>query len=143
MAGNVLSLAGSVGKTNTLCLSASRMVPNALVDEGTKYQPDNTAAGGTDFYLGDDVSGWKCLGFGVDQPIYFSYAYNADPAGDTWFTTSAQSKLGGVVKQIFQTGIVNSGQLVISPSLCDVEVALGSEEASPGIIDALGDCVAD
>ncbi len=57
-----------------LCATAVS-VPNA-VPAGKKYQP--YTVDGKDFYSGNDQTGWWCLRFRMDQPIYFQYNYTKD-----------------------------------------------------------------
>jgi type IV pilus assembly protein PilA len=59
-----------------LCASAPAMVPDtAKPPAGVKYQPDSTP--GKDFEAGDNQTGWRCLRFTVNQPIYYQYSYKA------------------------------------------------------------------
>jgi type IV pilus assembly protein PilA len=47
-------------------------VPGAA-PAGRKYQPDTNA--NVDFQTGDDVNGWTCLKFQVNQPIQYQFLY--------------------------------------------------------------------
>jgi len=64
--------ANSTTAMHTLCASAANRVP-AATPAGTKYQPSTADA--VDFNTGDNVTGWKCLKFGMTQPVYYSYGY--------------------------------------------------------------------
>jgi type IV pilus assembly protein PilA len=57
---------------HALCTTATNRVPQTT-PAGTKYQP--STADNADFNTGDNVAGWKCLKFGMTQPIYYSYGY--------------------------------------------------------------------
>ena len=57
--------------SHRLCASAEP-VP-ASVPAGKKYQPN--AASGHDFRSGDAATGWKCLKFEVNSPVYYRYNY--------------------------------------------------------------------
>jgi len=62
--------------TSGLCASAPLAVPDAAKPPaGIKYQPNSAA--GMDFEAGDNVTGWKCLRFTINQPIYYQYSYKA------------------------------------------------------------------
>ncbi len=66
----------SADTAHTLCATAT-IVP-AAVPVGRKYQP--VTADGSDFETGDTTTGWKCLKFGLTQPIYYQYTYKKDSA---------------------------------------------------------------
>jgi type IV pilus assembly protein PilA len=99
-------LLGDHGQSNAashaLCKSAANSVPAAL-PAGTKYQPSTAA--GSDFDTGDAVTGWKCLRFSIEAPIYFRYSYRqgggyvgagmqgAPDPGASGFEASAQGDL--------------------------------------------------
>jgi type IV pilus assembly protein PilA len=59
----------STASSHQLCTSAVA-VP-AAAPLGNKYQPNSAA----DFELGNALTGWKCLRFSINQPIYYSYGY--------------------------------------------------------------------
>jgi type IV pilus assembly protein PilA len=67
---------GEEGVTSNkgLCASATNAVP-AAIPVKTKARPNNT--GGVDFDAGDAVTGWKCLGFSISDPIAYQYQYHA------------------------------------------------------------------
>jgi len=67
--------ASSSGKSGgTLCNTAASWVPADIsLMRAKKYQP-NTAAG-QDFNTTDSIAGWKCLKFGISQPISYAYYY--------------------------------------------------------------------
>ena len=66
--------AQSKAASHLLCESA-KSVPKT-VPAGKKYQPNT--ADGSDFSTGDKETGWKCLRFRIDQPIYYQYLYTKD-----------------------------------------------------------------
>jgi type IV pilus assembly protein PilA len=118
----------SSGSNHRLCGSAAD-VP-AAPPPGVKYQPDSAA--GTDFDTGDTLSGWRCLRFSINQPIYYQYRYNfnlypsqaegntAIPAGGDGFEASAVGDLDndGAFGWMARTGGVDAnGQLVVSTQL--------------------------
>ncbi|RLB46066.1 MAG: fimbiral protein pilA, partial [Deltaproteobacteria bacterium] len=51
---------------------AAKPVPNK-VPKGVKYQP--SSANNKDFNTGDTKTGWACLKFSINQPIYYRYTY--------------------------------------------------------------------
>src|SRR5262249_791691 len=54
------------------CASAAK-VPAAGPPAAKKYQPNTTD--GQDFNTGDNLNGWKCLKFQLNEAIYFQYGY--------------------------------------------------------------------
>jgi type IV pilus assembly protein PilA len=96
--------ANSNAASHALCKSADNPVP-AAIPLGKKYQPDTTK--GKDFDTGDVLTGWKCLKFSIEAPIYFRYNYRqgggyvssglpgAPDPGATGFEASAQGDLDG------------------------------------------------
>jgi len=97
---NALLLDGQSSATmmHVLCLNAMAPVPPGA-PPGTKFQP--AAADGADFNTGDNTAGWKCLKFGMNQPIYYSYNYvtgvgsTLSGATATGFEASALGDLNG------------------------------------------------
>jgi type IV pilus assembly protein PilA len=83
---------------HTLCLSAAAFVP-LLPPKNKKYQP--ITADGQDFNTGDQITGWKCLKFGMSKPIYYSYGYHqgtapcGSPATAAGFEACAHGDLDG------------------------------------------------
>jgi type IV pilus assembly protein PilA len=89
----------SSANVHALCLSAGNNVPQAI-PQNKKYQP-NTAVG-SDFNTGNSTTGWICLKFHINSPIYYSYSYKqgggfidatTSAAGD--FEAAAQGDLDG------------------------------------------------
>src|SRR5688572_9970269 len=122
MAGNTLTLGGSVGISRQLCPAATA-VPAAVQAEGVKFQPSPTQWTG---------NGWTCLKFSMTQPVYFQYNYQSNvttttaaAAGGDYYTASGQASLGGTVKKIYQNAIVDTSTttmvLRVAPALCDTE----------------------
>jgi type IV pilus assembly protein PilA len=73
---NTSAVVLSAGKSSTvaarsLCLTAAS-VPTS-VPAGRKYQP--SSANGVDFNSGDATTGWRCLKWTLDSPIYYRYSY--------------------------------------------------------------------
>lgn len=62
------------GTKHRLCKSA-QPVPDDGVPPRTKYQPSDRP--GQDYQRGDDDTGWPCMRFGLTQPHYYRYHYNA------------------------------------------------------------------
>jgi type IV pilus assembly protein PilA len=115
----------STAASHALCGSAAA-VP-AAVPLGTKYQPET--AENTDFETGDAMNGWKCLKFGLTQPIYYQYNYNAGAGAVVPNNTAACTAAGcyeaaavgdldgdGTKSGFARTGTVNAttGQLKAS-----------------------------
>ncbi|HTQ02671.1 MAG TPA: prepilin-type N-terminal cleavage/methylation domain-containing protein [Polyangiaceae bacterium] len=71
-----------------VCGAATAPVP-ATVPQGTKIQPDPAA-----WAVGDTLTGWACLKFSINSPLYYQYAYTADATAQT-FTASATGDLNG------------------------------------------------
>ncbi len=61
----------SKSAAHQVCDSA-KPVPNK-VPKGVKYQPSSAA--NKDFNIGNTTTGWPCLKFSIDQPIYYRYTY--------------------------------------------------------------------
>lgn len=108
--------ANSAAANHALCTSALNRVP-AVVPGGNKYQPNS--ADGVDFQTGDSLTGWKCLKFAINQPIYYSYSYNAGAGyiavnapnpGATGFEAAAQGDLDndGLFSTFARGGTVNA-----------------------------------
>lgn len=62
----------STASSHSLCESAVGAVPGTP-PAAKKYVPNNSS--GTDFNLGTASSGWKCLRFEINDPMYYSYDY--------------------------------------------------------------------
>lgn len=118
---NELAPGSSASFTHELCKSSMR-VP-AAPPPGKKYQPNT--ADGTDFHTGDTTTGWKCLRFSINEPIYYAYKYDkgagsgksgATPNG---FEASALGDLdGNGVTSFFARGAdVRSGSVRVSTEL--------------------------
>lgn len=93
------SLAGAGAETaavHRLCATALNPVPKAKgtggVPKGSKIQPDPSD------WTGDSVTGWKCLRFSVDSPVYYQYNYTStNPTDPTQaaFSSTATGDLNG------------------------------------------------
>ena len=64
----------STGANHSLCTDATP-VPG-FIPPNNKYQPN--PADGSDFETDDATTGWKCVKFGMNQPIYYQYHYYGD-----------------------------------------------------------------
>ena len=108
----------SAASSNALCFSATG-VPN-FVPKGVKYQPNTKE--GSDFEVGDTVTGWKCLKFTLSQPVYYQYSYNKGaqitkaPAGDFEVAAVGDLDADALLASFARTGKVNAttGQLILA-----------------------------
>jgi len=92
MDGTLLVAGGKAASDSRLCASAAAQVP-ATVPKGQKTQPDPAA-----WSAGDRFTGWFCLKFTVNSPVYYSYGYTAtNPTNPTTaaFSATAISDLDG------------------------------------------------
>jgi type IV pilus assembly protein PilA len=64
---------GAVSKDRAHDLCGTAKTVPVAVPKGRKYQPVTVDL--KDFETGDTLNGWKCLKFGLTQPIYYQYAY--------------------------------------------------------------------
>lgn len=110
--------------SKVLCASAANKVPADMPGK-SKVQPkieDNQ-----DFKTGDAVTGWKCLGFEINDPIQYQYSYTRDNApvsgialkGDSGFEAAAQGDVDGdaVLSEFALTGYVTQGTLIRATQL--------------------------
>src|ERR1700690_4145508 len=67
----ILDGATSAAAVHAFCGTASK-VP-AVPPAAKKYVPNTLTT--ADFNSGDSYNGWKCLRFGVQEGIYYSYVY--------------------------------------------------------------------
>jgi type IV pilus assembly protein PilA len=93
----VLAAGASAAVSNRLCaeVAAGDVVPGNMSDvQGQKYQssPD-------DWNTGDQVIGWRCLRFSMNEPQYYQYSYtstgDATGAVGQTFNAIAQGDLNG------------------------------------------------
>ena len=115
---------GEARTARSLCSSAEP-VP-AVAPKARKYRPDPSE--GKDFAAGSSTAGWRCLGFALTAPIYFSYRYAqgggyvgplvAGPnPGPNGFEAAAQGDFDGdsVVSTFTRAGsIAPGGELEVS-----------------------------
>lgn len=115
---------------HVLCDSATP-VPSVLTSvKGRKYQPSMDP--GVDFMSGTELVGWQCLGFAIDQPIYFQYSYQAGggyvgltipgapvPGSSGGFEAAARGDLDGddLTCAILRSGEVRDGELVTTTAI--------------------------
>lgn len=95
MAATVMNLGGVAGVSNRLCASANKAVPDGIGNvKGQKYQSKPS-----EWADGDQVTGWQCLKFSMQDPQYFMYNYTAaaPTAQDesNTFSATAQGDLNG------------------------------------------------
>ncbi len=156
MGGEVMGLGRTRATGRYLCLSAPLAVPTVPQLEGEKYQPDPTD--GVDFEnpAANDptrqYTGFPCMAFSMEEPIYFMYDYQAQTASNVpngtpaangdYFTASAQAEMGGVRKSIWTNGFIQQdgdGDLIltVSPKACEWE-----DQGAPtaGFLDTNQDC---
>jgi type IV pilus assembly protein PilA len=115
MAGTLLAANGAVAAVHQLCPTAAG-VPTT-VPKGEKIQPDPTLWNGT---------GWGCLRFSVNSPVYYQYTYTAtnatNPATAT-FSTTAVGDLDGdatyaATPWTFNGGVLN-GVMRAAPTMIE------------------------
>ncbi len=95
MAGDIVTLGGTVGNSNALCASASEAVPQAITSiQGKKYQssPSDWSRDAT-----SSKTGFSCMSFTMSDPQYYQYDYEATnvAAVDGTFTAMAHGDLDG------------------------------------------------
>jgi len=79
MAATLIPVGNASGISNRLCGSATNTVPVALTKvQAKKYQSDPT-----EWNVGDQVTGWQCLKFSMQDPQYFMYSYTSANPTDT------------------------------------------------------------
>jgi type IV pilus assembly protein PilA len=114
--------ASSTTFTHALCGSAS-WTP-AAAPKAKKYQP--STADGADFNLGDNLNGWKCLRFSMNEATHYSYEYCTGNcsglttgADGTGYEADAQGDLdGNGTNSFFGRGaVVRNGSVVVSTEL--------------------------
>lgn len=106
---------------NRLCVSAEAVPED--VPSKRKYQPRTKED--HDFETGDEMTGWRCLRFGITSPIHYQYNYlrgnrlTKAPQGD--FEASAIGDLDGdeVTSSFARTGKIDAatGQLVLATQI--------------------------
>jgi len=93
MASTLLAANANVGSVHRLCDSNGIAPVPAAIPQGQKVQPNPA-----DWRVGTTVSGWRCLKFSLDSPVYYRYAYAAqNPLNNTTaaFQASATGDLDG------------------------------------------------
>jgi type IV pilus assembly protein PilA len=119
MDGTLLLANGKAAADNRLCASAAAAVPTT-VPKGQKVQPDPAA-----WNAGDKNTGWFCLKFTVNSPVYYSYNYTAtnptNPATAA-FTATATGDLDGdgtAGTPWSVSGGVLNGRMRLAPTLVE------------------------
>ena len=90
MDSTILGDNATANAVHRLCMTSSA-VPNA-VPANSKIQPAAAAWGG------NAQTGWTCLRFSVNEPLYYQYQYTSDAsatAAGTGFSTTATGNLNG------------------------------------------------
>ncbi len=125
MAATVMELGGVAGISNRLCDTAANTVPAAKASiAGQKYQSKPS-----EWATGDQVTGWTCLKFSMQDPQYFMYGYTATnpTADDGSMVATAQGDLNGDGKlSTFSVagGIKKEGNVkvfVVAPNFSEVD----------------------
>lgn len=126
MAGQLLSVGGTVGATRRLCMSATGPVPAAITSvAGVKYQSSDSMweepAGAN-----ASISGFTCTRFSMTGPQYYQYNYVSDAtatAAGTLYSAIAKGDLDGdtVTSDFIVNGQVDSasGTLLVSPAIIE------------------------
>jgi len=83
-----------------LCASAGAGVPTAI-PPGKKVQPDPAA-----WNAGDSVTGWRCLKFSLNDPVYYQYNYTATNPTNTATGTFEATATGDFDASTSTTGNV-------------------------------------
>jgi len=119
MAGTLLVANNSATASNSLCASAAAAVPTT-VPKGQKIQPDPAA-----WNAGDKTTGWACLKFSVNSPVYYQYSYTAtnptNPATATFSATAVSDLDGDGVNSgtwSVSGGILN-GRMRLTPTMTE------------------------
>ena len=116
--------------SHELCGSAEAVPED--VPAGTKYQPSTDHE--LDFNTGDQHSGWKCLGFAIDQPHYYQYWYSN---GGSAVAPKSQSACagggGGGKKSVSKTKV-----MMVSPGMPSGGESECYEAAAQGDVDGDG-----
>ncbi len=96
MAYSLATAGQETAAVNRLCASAANAVPQTGgtngVPKGSKIQPNPAD------WTGDSLTGWRCLKFSVNSPVYYQYNYTAtNPTDPTQaaFTATAAGDLNG------------------------------------------------
>lgn len=121
----IVNFGNSTAASHSLCASSTAGGTPGAIPAGTKYQPNVNE--GQDFETGDSVTGWKCLRFSMNQPIYYQYHYvlgghipeSTGPnvgGGVTGFEAGAIGDLDGDnTHSVFaRGGTIVAGQLILA-----------------------------
>jgi|HubBroStandDraft_1064217.scaffolds.fasta_scaffold148760_1 type IV pilus assembly protein PilA len=109
----------AVGSTSSImrafCAAAAANVPTT-VPAAQKYQSQTS-----DWNAGDNVTGWQCLKFSLEEPQYYMYGYtsgNTSAASGT-FQANAWGDLNGnsITSNFMIAGTAYSGAIAISPNI--------------------------
>jgi len=117
MSGSLLAAGGTVAAVHRLCASAS-VVP-ASVPQGQKVQPNPAAWNG-----GDATTGWSCLKFSLNSPVYYQYNYTAtdETGAAAAFTATALGDLDGDTTTsawTYQGAKLPDGTLRLAPTIAE------------------------
>lgn len=116
MEGTLLDPNIPVPAVHRLCDKAAARVP-ASAPAGSKMQPNPA-----DWNVGSTTAGWRCLRFTLNDPVYYSYGYDAtDPTGPgAEFNATAQGDLDGdntVSTWTYQGKKLTDGTLRLAPTI--------------------------
>jgi type IV pilus assembly protein PilA len=119
MDGTLLPAGNSTAVSNLLCASAGATVPASKDSiKGKKYQSNPT-----EWDVGTDKTGWKCLKFTMGAPQYFMYGYAETGTagdGDKFFATAEGDLDGdGTTSKFEIQAEVRSGSVALSPSVLE------------------------
>lgn len=120
MAGTLLAGGSATDISSVLCDSADAKIPSSAgLIQAKKYQ-----SASSEWSVGTDIKGWKCLKFSIDNPQYFQYGYTAtNPTTKTGsFVVSANGDLNGdgVLSTFTMAGELRTGNVAISPTVAEV-----------------------
>jgi type IV pilus assembly protein PilA len=126
-ASELLGAPGTSQKSTHLLCQAASPVPDSINKVSKrKYQPSPDS--GVDFHKGDALTGWPCLPFTIDSPIYYVYRYDvgqnyvstglpgAPDPGASGFEASAQGDLDGdgTLSTFARMGTIVGDRVVVS-----------------------------
>jgi len=119
MNGAVMTGGQATAISQRLCGDASNAVPTAAANiQGKKYQ-----SAASEWAIGDETSGWKCLRFGIDGAQYFQYSYKTtnptDPAGSFKATANGDLNGDGTLSTFEVQAQLEKGTVNISPTVLE------------------------
>lgn len=121
---DALTLAGDqANDSHDLCGSSTYVPQNMTSVKGRKYQPAHQE--GSDFYTGDDWTGWRCLRYEHNHPIYYQLHYCREcgdwsgQLGGVFFVAQAQGDADGdgIYGRFLRGGQLVDGELTLHTAL--------------------------